>query len=83
MAGGALVVWELQGGDGELHGGHVICVCWTNFIDLGLVNSARKHCIDLGRCRRCRRLRTSLPSLEASPRSSFTSLVASSLGLSG
>jgi hypothetical protein len=34
------------------------------------VNSARKHCIDLGRRRRCRRPWTTVPLLEASSRSS-------------
>jgi hypothetical protein len=47
------------------------------------VNSARKHCIDLGRCRRCRRAWTKVPSLEGSSRSSFTSLADLSLRLSG
>jgi hypothetical protein len=49
---------------------------------LGMVNPARNNCIDLGHCWRCRRPHTSLPSLEAPLRSSFSYLVASSLRFS-
>jgi hypothetical protein len=45
---------------------------WLGSNDRGMVNSVRKHCIFLGRCRRCHRPWTSLLSLEASSRSSFT-----------
>jgi hypothetical protein len=36
-----------HGGDDELHCG-LGCFAWIGFYDWGMVNSARKHCIDLG-----------------------------------
>jgi hypothetical protein len=47
------------------------------------VNSAQRHCVNVGRHQRCHRPWTLVPSLEASSRSSFISLAISSLKISG
>jgi hypothetical protein len=46
-AGGVVVCCVLQGGGSELHGGLVIFDL-TDRLLLLMVNSARKHCTDLG-----------------------------------
>jgi hypothetical protein len=75
--------WASRSGGDLLRSGFSCFALMDRLQRLGYGELRRKHRIDLGRRRRCRRPWMSLPSLEALSRSSFTFLVVLSLRLFG